>query len=176
MAKKKQPTAYDDLITDAVSTSFDNIEELKGELENWYENLPESFQSGEKGDQLQEAIDGLESQAPDVPECLSEIRASYELTLKRRMSRADRCSECILILDAVITAAETEKDRLADLDFNDDGVQIDENDQPVKTDDGVAPMDEDERDNSVSEIESFISECEEAKTNWECVEFPRMYG
>jgi uncharacterized coiled-coil DUF342 family protein len=37
------------------------IESLKDELQEWYDNLPESFQNGEKGEQLQSAIDELES-------------------------------------------------------------------------------------------------------------------
>jgi hypothetical protein len=36
------------------------IESLKEEVENWYDSLPEGFQNGEKGDQLQEAMNGLD--------------------------------------------------------------------------------------------------------------------
>lgn len=36
------------------------VESLKEELQDWYDNLPESFQSGEKGDALQSAIDSLQ--------------------------------------------------------------------------------------------------------------------
>lgn len=37
------------------------LEELRDELQGWYDNLPENLQSGAKADELQEAIDGLES-------------------------------------------------------------------------------------------------------------------
>ena len=43
-------------VSDAVST----VEELKGECEEWYNNLPENFQNGEKGEMLQTAISALE--------------------------------------------------------------------------------------------------------------------
>jgi hypothetical protein len=44
-------------VTDAAS----EIESLKDELQEWYDNLPENFQNGEKGEQLQSAIDELET-------------------------------------------------------------------------------------------------------------------
>ena len=37
------------------------IEEIKSEEEECFENLPESFQDGERGEAMQEAIDKLES-------------------------------------------------------------------------------------------------------------------
>jgi uncharacterized protein YukE len=43
-----------------ISDSTSSVEELKEELENWYDNLPENFQNGMKGDELQEAIDALD--------------------------------------------------------------------------------------------------------------------
>lgn len=44
-----------DLINDAKS----EMELLRDELQEWYDNLPEQFQGGSKGDQLQTAIDAL---------------------------------------------------------------------------------------------------------------------
>ena len=38
-----------------------DVEQLKEELEEWSENLPENLQSSNKADMLQEAIDNLES-------------------------------------------------------------------------------------------------------------------
>lgn len=37
------------------------VEELKDELQEWYDGLPENFQSGDKGSDLQSAIDELET-------------------------------------------------------------------------------------------------------------------
>jgi len=36
------------------------VEELKDELQGWFDNLPEQFQSGDKGSELEEAIQQLE--------------------------------------------------------------------------------------------------------------------
>ena len=63
-AIKVVPTSRGDRLSEAESTVEDaksEVESLRDELQDWYDNLPEQFQSGEKGDQLQEAIDGLES-------------------------------------------------------------------------------------------------------------------
>ena len=37
------------------------VESLKDELQDWYDNLPENFQNGDKGSELQEAIEALDS-------------------------------------------------------------------------------------------------------------------
>jgi len=43
-----------------VEQAAQDIEELKDELDEWYDNLPEAFQNGDKGSELQEAVDALE--------------------------------------------------------------------------------------------------------------------
>lgn len=50
----------------SLSDGRSELESLKEELESWYENLPENFQNGEKGDQLQTAMDELDSMISDV--------------------------------------------------------------------------------------------------------------
>lgn len=44
-----------------ISNAKSTAEELRDECQEWYDNLPENFQNGDKGSQLQEAIDALES-------------------------------------------------------------------------------------------------------------------
>lgn len=44
-----------------VGDAATQVEELKDELQSWYDNLPENFQQGDKGEALQTAIDQLES-------------------------------------------------------------------------------------------------------------------
>lgn len=63
------------------------IEELKGELENLkdeeddaYNNLPESFQNGEKGEAMQEAINNLDTIIGEVDEVYSGLDHIDELT------------------------------------------------------------------------------------------------
>lgn len=43
------------------SEMFDDIESLKDELENWRDNLPENLQDSEKANQLEDAINSLDS-------------------------------------------------------------------------------------------------------------------
>lgn len=44
-----------------VEDAITEVEDLKNELQEWYDNLPESFQGGDKGTTLEEAINSLES-------------------------------------------------------------------------------------------------------------------
>jgi hypothetical protein len=182
MAKKRQPTTTKDSIESAADTAFGNISELREELESWYDNLPEAFQSGDKGDRLQEAIGNLENcDAPSVPECLEDVEVEYTLHYKRKMSRSDRRDECIVMADAIVSACEEEIARLDDLTFNDDGQLLGDNNEVVgvtKDEDGedVEPMTEDQRDDAKSEIESYKDEVDSAKSEWESAEFPGMYS
>lgn len=60
-----------ELIEDAVSV----LEELKDELQSWFDNLPEGFQQGDLGSRLEEAVGNLDSaqstldavSVPDLP-------------------------------------------------------------------------------------------------------------
>lgn len=45
------------------------VEALRDELQEWYDNLPEAFQNGSKGEALKEAIDQLESISSALEEC-----------------------------------------------------------------------------------------------------------
>lgn len=45
---------------DAVSDAKGEVEALRDELQEWYDNLPENFQNGSKGEEIQAAIDQLE--------------------------------------------------------------------------------------------------------------------
>jgi hypothetical protein len=46
---------------DEVESARMIIEELKGEMENWKESIPENLQNGAKADEVQESIDALET-------------------------------------------------------------------------------------------------------------------
>jgi hypothetical protein len=48
------------VIANDVANSASDVEELKAELEEWLEALPENLQNGDKASELQEAIDQLE--------------------------------------------------------------------------------------------------------------------
>lgn len=98
-----------------VSGAQSDLESLKDELDDWYNNLPDSFQNGEKGEMLQSAVDQLDSAIGylnDVPESLKEIEVYVEPG--SGTSRADRGSQAAYELrqaaDALAEAMEKEQD------------------------------------------------------------------
>jgi len=106
MARKKKLVTSEMPLANAVQEAFADAEGLRDELQEWYDNLPENFQNGDKGDQLQSAIDALESVTePDVPEALQDIPVSFVVNQKRRKSRNDRMRDCIALLQAAGEAA-----------------------------------------------------------------------
>jgi uncharacterized protein (DUF1697 family) len=54
-----------DLVEDAKS----EVESLRDELQEWFDNLPESFQQGQKGEDLEEAISGLSDLYDNLENC-----------------------------------------------------------------------------------------------------------
>jgi hypothetical protein len=58
------------------------VEELQDELQSWFDNLPESFQSGTKGDALTEAIDGLEELKSSLEEIDITLTEACEVDAK----------------------------------------------------------------------------------------------
>lgn len=49
-----------------IENAKSTVEELKDELQNWYDNLPENLQQSTKAEEIQEAIDNLESISSDL--------------------------------------------------------------------------------------------------------------
>lgn len=98
-------------IEEALSTS----EELRDELQNWFDNLPEQFQEGSKGDELQEAIDALEEGISNLEDAQnSGVTALHEYTIEYSAkvypkstywSRAKRLEQATEALQAVPTEA-----------------------------------------------------------------------
>jgi predicted DNA-binding protein len=54
-----------------------DVEQLKEELEEWLDNLPENLQSSNKADMLQEAIDNLENIGEEL-ENIQELQHDVE--------------------------------------------------------------------------------------------------
>jgi hypothetical protein len=182
MAKKRkaQFKTQTTSIESAVSDAYSGMEELKDELQNWYDNLPESFQNGSKGDALQSAIDQIDCASEiTVPDCLCNgpdlPEVSYDESVKT--SRSARRDTCVSMLNGAADAARDYIDTLNELEFDEDGNRkrtLTEGDDDVE-EDGY-PTTEDERDSWVSEIEDFANECENNVGEYEAVEFPGMYG
>ena len=100
-------------VTDAqglVDNAFDDIDNLKDELQEWFDNLPESFQSGDKGDQIQEAVDTLDSiERPDFPEAVPDgvLVIHYpNLDAESRRDRAAEASDTIRDVASELRALE----------------------------------------------------------------------
>jgi hypothetical protein len=164
-------------ISDALSTAYGIVEELRDELQSWYDNLPESLQNGAKGDQLTEAISGLEEAVgyePEIPDPLQEVDLSVpDPTPRKRMSRADRRDDAVYYMDGVIDAVREYLD--AQVDAHDAWVQ--EQDEP-RTAQSMA--EEEKRTNALQALESAVDGfCEEIgghRDAIESVEFPSMFG
>ncbi len=57
--KKQRDQKYTTTVGQLVADAFGEVQSLMSELEDWLGNLPESFQNGDKGQALQDAIDQL---------------------------------------------------------------------------------------------------------------------
>lgn len=160
---KSKPIEYS--VADAVENGVSELTQLRDELQDWYDNLPENFQSGDKGSQLEEAIGELDDadsfdnsalvDAQDDegnPAAPSSLRFTFQASTKRRMSRADRCSEATSLLR---TALDVVRNWLEAVEYDDDG----EADRDV---DG--------------EVASACDELENLLDRAEGVSFPGMYG
>lgn len=147
---------YSRSITDLTQEAFDIFQELSEELRDWYDNLPESFQNGSKGDMLQEASDALEGLgAPDCDD-LDSLTASY--IPGEAESRAARRDEAIVMLQCVIDRIDDEIERVSKIEdaCGHDGVVYE------------GP--------SIDDLESLKGELETAISEAESVEFPGMYS
>ena len=56
----------------------ERLESLQEEEQEYYDNMPESFQSGEKGDKAQEHIDAIEYCATTLDDVISGISEIVE--------------------------------------------------------------------------------------------------
>ena len=69
---KKRRTALNELLT-KLEYIKNQVEELMDEEQTALENLPESFQEGENGDTMQEAIDNLSNAMDAIDEATEYI-------------------------------------------------------------------------------------------------------
>lgn len=104
----------------ALDDAFSDIESLKEELEEWYGNLPESFQNGDKGEDLQSAIGELEGvedfrggyKDEDLERLFKLLPDSSVLVYPSGSSRSDRCSSaCGVFESATASIDELIEDR-----------------------------------------------------------------
>ena len=60
-------------ILDALNTALNDIDEIKCEEEEKYDNLPENFQDGEKGEAIQDGISSLEDAYSYLDDAISSL-------------------------------------------------------------------------------------------------------
>jgi len=129
--------------------AYEVLDELKGELQDAYDNMPEGLQGGSVGEARQEAISQLETIADDattLPDSISAIRIVHYPLLKQS-SRSDRAYEAA----AKIKAACQEIQK-----YVSSGVKL------KKVD--------------VTELEECREQLENQAGDIEGIEFPGMFG
>lgn len=136
------------------------LECLRDELQEWFDNLPESFQSGSKGEALEEAIGNLDSaidQIEDAPEESMDVStfAAPAPIKKRRPSRSDRRDDACALLAAAVDICRL---HIGELQEHDEG--------QGKTD----------NEEKITALEEWSSNIESAQQEAENVEFPGMYS
>lgn len=174
-AKRDKVPAYvsrDTSVSSAVADAFSGAEELKDELQSWYDNLHENFQNGTKGEELNEAIGTLEGLTqPDVPTDIELENVSYsERSGRKGQSRAARRDTLASMLQAAADHARQRSSELGELEYDEDG---EPKEGPASV--GNPPDTEEARDELVQDLDTFADECESAVSDLEGVEFPGMY-
>ncbi len=174
MLTKKYTTTVGSLIGDAEGER----DSLRDELQDWYDNLPESFQNGDKGSTIEEAISQLENADFDFGGLedlgLYELPALHYPALKQS-SRADRCCEISAMLRSACESLDgfvsefAEGGRATEIDrdkFLREKLVIED----------AAKKEEVIEDFTGTQVQEFIDGLEEIASDLEGVEFPTMYG
>lgn len=150
-----------------IDSGYSIMGELKSELQDWYDNINENFQNGDKGDQLQTAIDCMDEAdnppyLPPLPDSYSGVQVEVRVSNKRRQSRSDRRDEAVGYLSAAIN---TINDWVAEYDLIVNSRTEDE-------DEDSKPEDEFPRD----DLDALTMDLENAMGEFENVDFPGMFG
>lgn len=173
---KKPPTVHTTDMESAASDAYSGMEELKDELQEWLDNMPESLRNGSKADELQEAIDTIDGVSEiDIPDCISNGKDVPQVSYvaSKKSSRAGRRDTITSMLSGAADAGREYIEQLNALEFDAGGVLITPPDGGEDWTEGL-PASENERDSWVSDIESFIDEVESAQSEYDNVNFPGM--
>lgn len=165
-------------VSSAIDDAFSEADELKDELQNWFDSMPENLQGGSKGQTLEESIGQLESiSKPDpIPDSISSYNVTYSERVGRKSSRSTRRDACVARLEACAEAARDLSGSLSDLQYDDNStLKLGELARTGMVGEET-PHTESDRDTRTQELDAFADECESAKDELEAVEFPGMYG
>lgn len=149
MAKRAALVEMKSTVSGLIEEALGEIQSLGEEMRSWYDNMPESFQNGDRGSAVSESADALENIATevDVPEEVDEEVTYTHRPLPRKISRAGRRDHAVGMLEAA-------KGKLEEL-----SEAQDENEEAGEVDFGEI----------INELETIIDEASS-------VEFPGMYG
>jgi DNA repair exonuclease SbcCD ATPase subunit len=155
-----------------------DIEELKGEIEEWKDNLEgNNMEHLPKYEEVEEAYSALESAMDaldgiEVPECVGSESLTYtQDTRTSAQSRAGRLDNALNQLHAALGTAQAWLDENEELKVNDPEDE-EEGDPDVPA---VTQEQADEREEQRSAVEKFINDLESAIGEAENVSFPGMY-
>lgn len=65
-------------IKEELQSLLSDLEIAKDEEQEYYDNMPESFQNGEKGEKAESAISALDSAYDNITECIENIDEALE--------------------------------------------------------------------------------------------------
>lgn len=143
----KYTTDVESLIDDAFCT----IDEVKDELTEWADGMPDNLQGGGKHDEVTEAAGYLEScERPDIPEPFGDLICVF-VPDPFGTSRNDRVAEAISQMDTAILTLDSFLD--------------DEGDQ----------LEQESAETTIEMIEQLKKEIEQAKSEAENCECPGMF-
>lgn len=72
--RRKQITA----LSEQLSTIKDELENLMSEEQDYYDNMPEGIQAGEKGDKSEEALGEMQSAIDGIDDVISSLENSVQ--------------------------------------------------------------------------------------------------
>jgi tetratricopeptide (TPR) repeat protein len=175
-AKKSPYTQIDSTLENCLDVS--GLTDLRDELQDWYDNLHENFQNGQKGEELQEAIEYLseaENADLELPNSLKHLatRAVSFGVYRKASSRAKRCDDSISQLAAARELLEEAKGEWEDalakapekLPANGELEAVEER----------APITQEEMRAAIEDAETLIDALQEICDTCEQVNFPGMY-
>lgn len=155
-------------VADALSSGISDLEGLRDEMRDWYDNMPESLQNGDRGGRIQEAAealdnvdcialgDELENEKDDNDKLrLGGIRFSYPVNKRRNLSKSARRDEATGLLRAAVEAV---RGHLAEKEA------------------AATAADAPETGEEEVDVSSELDELESLIDDAEGVEFPGAYG
>lgn len=175
MPRAKSKVKHDKVVS-TLSAAYSDMQSIRDELDDWYNNLPENFQSGDKGSAIEEAKSALDQNVddePTIPEKAADRDVSY-FEWGGRIGRPKRRDNAVSMIDGAIESLSEYRDELSAIVYTTCpkcGHELTMDDDSTKPE-----LSEQDRDQLVGELDELIDKLENDKAEWEAVEFPGMYG